>query len=221
MGGGSPELQRPVTAYVFEGAKNALYLPFASSPEDIDGAESWFTGTLRDAGIETLVQTWKTFDGHSPSELQDFDIIYVGGGSPGRVAKELDKQGWRQAMRSWVLAGGTYFGDSAGALAACGPMDVAAGLDDDPLSVGAEGLGLLEGLTIIPHSDVFPAEAAELHAKDKGVRVIQIPEGAAVVIPEGISRPRVGDGSLHALGTGGVAVVSPDGSSKPVPQLGS
>ena len=219
MGGGSPELQRPVTTAVFEGAENALYLPFASSPKDIDGAQAWFKGTLRDAGVQTALTTWKTFDGHSPEELEDFDLVYVGGGSPGRVAKELDKPGWRQALVRWVKSGRTYFGDSAGALAACGPMDVAAGLDDDPLSVGARGLGLLQDLSIIPHSDVFPAGAAAAWAGEHGVEVLEIPEGAAVAIPEGVSRPSVQEGSLRALGTGGVALVRPDGSREPVPLL--
>ncbi len=219
MGGGSPELQRPITAAVFEGAKNVLYLPFASSPGDIGGAEAWFKGTLRDAGVQAPLTSWKTFDGHSPEELEGFDLVYVGGGSPGRVGVELDKPGWREALAGWAESGGTYFGDSAGALAACGPMDIAAGLDDDPLSVGAQGLGLLEGFSIVPHSDVFPADAASAWAREHGVEVLEIPEGAAVFIPEGVSRPSIQGGSLRALGTGGATLVKPDGSREPVPAL--
>ncbi len=219
IGGGSPELQSPITQMAFKDATRALYWPFASSETDILGAEDWFVSSLRQQGITVPVEAWLTTDGHEPGELEQFDLLYLGGGSPTRLGTQLATDAWIEAVRHWVREGGTYVGDSAGALEVCEWLTIAASLEDEPKSVGMPGLGLIEGFSLLPHSDTFPAGSAQQFSSTHDIPVIEVPENTAAVIPGDCSHPSIETGTIRSLGVGVASIVAPDGTKTAVPPL--
>lgn len=181
-GGGTPQQERVVWQEAFEGVARVLYLPLALPPERILGAEGWLLGGLIDLGIEAQVTTWTSPREHEPHELYECDLLFVGGGLTSRLVSALKDAGLFEPVRRFISDGGRYYGGSAGALLTCEVVTVAAMVEDDPTASGMEGLGLLHGLTVLPHANQYPdARPIEL-VEALGQPVLAIPEASGVVV---------------------------------------
>lgn len=181
-GGGDPQQEALVCQAAFEGVERVLYWPFALPPEHTHGAEAWLQVALVDLGIKAHVTTWTSPQHHLPSALHECDLLFVGGGLTSRLVSAVKNAELFDPVRRFITDGGRYYGSSAGALLPCDVVTVAAMIEDDPLAAGMAGLGLLHGVTVLPHADQFPdARPTEL-VKALGQQVLAIPEGSGVAV---------------------------------------
>lgn len=118
-----------------------LYWPFALPPELIPGAESWLQAALVDLGIEAQVTAWTSPLQHDPHELNECDLLFVGGGLTSRLVEPVKDANLFEHVRPFITAGGRYYGGSAGALLPCAVVTVAAMLEDDPRASGMKDSG--------------------------------------------------------------------------------
>jgi cyanophycinase len=121
-------------------------------------------------------------------------FVYLGGGSPLHLRSVLkDTPLWAALVAAW-RDGAVVAGSSAGAMVLGDPMV-------DPRGGALTlGLGLLPGLAVMPHSDLW--------SEDKARRTVQLATGELRIaaIDERTALLREHDGSWRAAGAGGVAV---------------
>jgi dipeptidase E len=127
--------------------------------------------------------TWTDLLGHRPSELSEFDLLFVGGGNTFDLLKHVAEQDFTGPVRQFVEAGGSYYGGSAGAVLASGSIESASGYDENTTDLtDLTGLGLVPGVMIIPHyTDREEPTAVNLNAVHKKP-VLGIPETAGIMI---------------------------------------
>ncbi len=201
-GGGSAAQESQVWKCALRGADRVLYWPFALPDHMLAGAEEWLTSSLRELGINMEVETWESLTGHSPDELAPFDLLFVGGGSTSKLAQHIRDHEFEAAIHRYLEGGGTYYGGSAGAVFAADSIDIAALVDNDPDAAGVKGLGLIRGVSILPHADLFPLGKQQETARTLGQGVLLLPENSGVMY----------DGTaLHAIGPGEVYFMAPSG----------
>jgi dipeptidase E len=201
-GGGTPQRESLVWQAAFEGVHRVLYWPFALPVERIPGAESWLQAGLVDLGIEAQVTSWASPMQHHPYELNECDLLFVGGGLTSRLVSALSNANLFEHVRRFITEGGRYYGGSAGALLPCEVVTVAAMIEDDPSASGMEGLGLLHGLSVFPHADLYPDTRPAEVAAALGHSVLAIPEASGVAI--------VGK-RLQVLGPEPIRLITQDG----------
>lgn len=201
-GGGTPQQESLVWQAAFEGVSSVLYWPFALPSERVLDAESWLQAGLVDLGIEAQVTTWTSPTQHQSHALNEFDLLFVGGGLTSRLVSALKDANLFEHVRRFITDGGRYYGGSAGALLPCEVMTVAAMMEDDPSASGMAGLGLLHGLTVLPHADQYPDTRPAEIAEVLGHPVLAIPEASGVAIA---------GTRLQVLGPDPVRLVTQDG----------
>jgi cyanophycinase len=135
-------------------------------------------------------------------------FIYLGGGSPLHLRSVLkDTPLWTAIVETWN-AGAVLAGSSAGAMVMCDPMV------DPRGGAFTLGLGLVNGLTVIPHANTWSHEKARrtFELAPAGCAVVGIDEQTALI------RGADGQGGWHAAGAGNVAVWL-NGESVPLDRL--
>lgn len=181
-------LHRPATRIV--------YWPFALSAVMSATADEWLRSNLDQLEAGYQLDTWQRLDDHRPSELtrDDVDLIFVGGGNTFRLLDHVRKHGFIEPVREFWMAGGDYYGGSAGAVLACEGIEIAAGHDANESGLEElSALGLLAGVALLPHFTEDQLPAARQWAADHGSTVWGLPEsvglqcrdGRAVVIGAG------------------------------------
>jgi len=139
-----------------------LYWPFALPAAICDTADTWLRSNLDRLGAAYQLDTWTSLDDHRPSGLtrDQFDLIFVGGGNTFRLLDHIRRNGFTEPAREFWLAGGDYYGGSAGAVLACQSIEIAEGHDaNEPGLQELSALGLLAGVSVLPHftDDQLPA----------------------------------------------------------------
>lgn len=157
-GGGSAAQESQVWQRALRDVDRFLYWPFALPDHMVVGAEEWLTSSLRELAIDVEVETWESLAGHSPDELAPFDLLFVGGGSTSKLAQHIRDHEFEAAIHRYLEGGGHYYGGSAGAVLAVDSIDIAALVDNDPDAAGVKGLGLIRGVSILPHANFFSSE---------------------------------------------------------------
>ncbi len=114
--------------------------------------------------------------------VREARFIYLSGGSPMHLRSVLkDSAVWEALVEAWH-DGAVLAASSAGAMVLCDPMvDMRGG-------AFTVGLGLLSGLTVIPHQDGWSPEKARrtVHLAPAGLAVVAVDEQTAVLrSPEG------------------------------------
>jgi cyanophycinase len=181
------------------GGDEVLVLPTAAAYEHpqraVDTATEWFAtfgGRVR--GLMVLARP----DAEDPANVEagrSARFIYLGGGSPLHLRSVLkDTAVWSALLEAWD-GGAVLAGSSAGAMVLCDPMV------DPRGGAFTLGLGLVRGLTVIPHANTWSHEKArrtfELAPAD--CAVVGIDEQTALI------RGANGDGGWRAAGAGNVA----------------
>jgi dipeptidase E len=114
--GGRPALEHAIEALaiLFRGARQVLFVPYASSDPDR------YTEAMR-AVLATLdVRVSGAHDAADPvAALAQADAVFVGGGNAFRLLQAVQRNGLLRAMAERVNAGMPYLGVSAGANLAC------------------------------------------------------------------------------------------------------
>jgi cyanophycinase len=146
-------------------------------------------------------------DAENVAVVRDARFVYLGGGSPLHLRSVLkDSALWEALVAAWS-GGAVLAGSSAGAMVLCDPMM------DPRGGAFTLGLGLVNGVTVIPHANTWSHEKArrtfELAPKD--CAVVGIDEQTALI------RSAEG-GSWRAAGAGNVAAWL-DGRAVPLDSL--
>lgn len=181
------------------GGNEVLVLPTAAAYEQpqraVDTATEWFAtigGKVR--GLMVLARP-DAEDEANVEAVRSSRFIYLGGGSPLHLRSVLkDTPLWSALIEAWD-GGAVLAGSSAGAMVLCDPMV------DPRGGAFTLGLGLVNGLTVIPHANTWSHEKArrtfELAPAD--CAVVGIDEQTAVI--RGVD----GEGGWRAAGAGHVA----------------
>ncbi len=192
-------------AEAFAGASRVLYWPFALPSERIPGASSWLRDALHELSIVVDLSTWKDLGEHHTDELSHFDLLFVGGGTTSKLASHIEEHRFGDAVRGFLEAGGTYYGGSAGAVLSCAEITLASQIEDDPRAAGMPGLGLVQGISVLPHADKYARARARDLADSLGQDVLALPEAAGVAIV---------DHTVRAIGPDIVRLVAPGGITR-------
>lgn len=197
------------------GGDEVLVLPTAAAYEHpehaVETATRWFAtfgGKVR--GLMVLRRP-DAEDEANVAAVRDARFIYLGGGSPLHLRSVLkDTPVWDALVAAWD-GGAVLAGSSAGAMVLCDPMI------DPRGGAFTLGLGLVSGLTVIPHANTWSHEKArrtfELAPAD--LAVAGIDEQTALIRSPGGDD---GDAGWRSAGAGNVAVWL-DGQATPLDQL--
>lgn len=193
------------------GSDEVLVLPTAAAYEHperaVETAARWFDGLGgKVRGLMVLARP-DADDPDHVAAVRDARFIYLGGGSPLHLRSVLkDSAVWEAIVQAWN-GGAVLAGSSAGAMVVCDPMI------DPRGGAFTLGLGLVNGLTVIPHANTWSHEKAR--------RTFELaPAGCAVVgIDEKTALVRAANGGpWEAVGAGNVAAWL-DGADLPLDQL--
>jgi cyanophycinase len=196
--------------YEESGADEVLILPTAAAYEHpqraVDTAVAWFAGFGATARGLMVLGRRDAEDEGNVAAVRGARFLYLGGGSPLHLRSVLkDSPLWVALVEAWN-DGAVLAGSSAGAMVLCDPMV------DPRGGAFTLGLGLVNGLTVIPHANTWSHEKARrtFELAPAGCAVVGIDEQTAVV--------RGTDGTWTAAGAGHVAVWI-DGKDSPLSAL--
>lgn len=189
-GGGSPDDEHLLWDQMLRSGMRVLYWPFALSGPMLDGAHDWLNETLRARWPSVRLTTWAHLDGRDPRELQDFDLLFVGGGNTFDLLEHVRAHGFMEPILQFVADGGAYYGGSAGAILAAESIDTAELHDENHAGLSdTAGLGLVRNLLVMPHYITGEDMRARAWCRRRGTPVLGIPEQCGVAItPDGAAR---------------------------------
>jgi cyanophycinase len=177
------------------GATEVVVLPTGSAYEHpsrlVDAATAWF-GALGATvvGLDVLGRT-DALEPANAEAVQQAKLIYLAGTSPMHLRSVLkDTPLWDALVAAWQ-GGAVLAGTSAGAMALCDPMV------DPRGGAFTLGLGLLDGLSVVPHFDAWSEEKRHrtLQLAPKGLIVVGVDERTALI--------RSAAGKWRVAGAGG------------------
>jgi cyanophycinase len=180
------------------GADEVLVLPTGSAYEHperlVTAAEAWFSGMgVKVRGLDVLARP----DASHPDNLSAIRaarFVYLAGSSPMHLRSVLkDSPLWEALFEQWN-AGAALAGSSAGAMVLCDPMV------DQRGGAFTLGLGLVEGVAVVPHLDSWSDEKTHRthQLAPKGLVVAGVDERTALV--------RDGNGKWTIEGAGAATV---------------
>lgn len=179
------------------GGTDVLVVPTASAYEHparlVDAATAWFAGfggTV--TGLDVLGRT-DALDADIAAIARRASFIYLAGTSSMHLRSVFkDSPVWDAIVAAWT-DGATLAGTSAAAMAFCDPMV------DPRGGAFTLGLGVVNGLTAVPHFDTWSADKADRTRQlaPKGLTLVGIDERTALI--------RATDGTWRAEGAGSVA----------------
>ncbi|MGI8664074.1 MAG: Type 1 glutamine amidotransferase-like domain-containing protein [Acidimicrobiales bacterium] len=178
------------------GTSEVVVLPTAAAYEQperlVAEAEAWFESLGAKALGLAVLRRPDALDPANVELVRRSRFTYLAGGSPMHLRSVLkDTPLWEALVASWndeaVLAG-----SSAGAMVLCDPMV------DPRGGAFTVGLGLLDGMAILPHADTW--------SEDKSHRTLQLaPKGLIVAaVDERTALLREPDGAWRVEGAGEV-----------------
>lgn len=171
-------------------------IPAAAAPDNNhqragENGVNWFKSLgATDVCALPLIDPTSASDPAVVEALSQARLIYLLGGFPGHLAQSLqESRGWQAAMEAYQ-AGAVIAGSSAGAMVLCEHFY-------SPRTTGiVAGLGLIEGLCILPHHDTFGKNwAASLQDLLPDDVLLGIDEETGV-----ICHPSEGLGKVHGKG---------------------
>jgi dipeptidase E len=166
--------------------RRLLYWPLALEGDMRAGAAMWLRGQLAQRGCFAQVVTWFTLEGKDVADLDNFDLLFVGGGNTFVLLHHLQAHGFVEPVRQWVGAGGNYYGGSAGAILATDSIAIATYADSNDVGLlDLNGLGLLPAIGLLPHYTAERQDQAQAIGRDLGQPIIGVPEAAGLVVEKG------------------------------------
>ena len=212
-GGGSADDESALWQRMLRSGMRIAYWPFALEPSSYDDGLRW---VRREASkvAQVEVAMWDDLDARDERDLDDVDLVWVGGGNTYALLDHIRRHGWVEPLRTHVLAGGAYFGDSAGAVLAGADINVARFADPNDVGLtDTTGLGLLGRAIVRPHwIDSGPTRfEAALWTMGGDAEVLAIPEDAGLVVIDGIAT-NTGPGRVDVVRESDIVRV-PEGAS--------
>ncbi len=186
------DIDREILATLSKHPRVAI-LPTAAAGEN---PEDWayrgvehFTN-LGARSVALMVLNWShAEDPANVTEVENADLVYFSGGKPARLLAALEGSPlWRGVLLA-RQRGGWIVGASAGAMV-LGDWTLvhAPGSGDGTPTIWTIGLGILQGMAVVPHYDLW-VEADDLAREIEGsCTVFGIAEDSAVLLDEGHGR---------------------------------
>lgn len=180
------------------GRAEVLVLPTAAAYEHperaVATAAAWFAKFGAKVRGLMVLRRADADDPANAAAVRDAGFVYLGGGSPLHLRSVLKSSAvWEELTGAWHR-GAVLAGSSAGAMVLGDPMV-------DPRGGALTlGLGLLPGLAVLPHSDLW--------SDDKAARTVQLATGALRIaaVDERTALIRDPSGAWRVAGAGGVTV---------------
>lgn len=205
-------------------------VPTAAAPEGDVSVQRWVQMARRhfaaiDPGIEVrpvLVRdTSDSLRGVYADAVEDAGLIYLSGGNPAHLSDTLrDSPVWHTMVRAW-RGGAAIAGCSAGAMALAGSWPPFARIQEREFGVG---LGLVAGLSIIPHFDRVRSwghlDAVDVASRrPPGSRLVGLDEDTALVWESAGGWRVEGPGQVWELAGAEPAALPRGGLELPVPEV--
>jgi cyanophycinase len=180
------------------GADEVLVLPTGAAYEHperlVADAETWFSSLGAKARGLRVLSRPDALDPANVEAVRAARFVYLCSSSSMHLRSVLkDSLVWDALLESWS-DGMVLAGSSAGAMVLCDPMVDARG------GAFTLGLGLLEGMTVVPHADTW--------SEDKSHRTLQLaPKGLLLAaVDERTALLRSGEGHWTVEGAGQVSL---------------
>ena len=185
-GGGTGRDEALLWERMLARCRRLLYWPFALEGDMLAGAGMWLRDQLVQRGSSAQVETWTTLAGKDATDLDNFDLLFVGGGNTFFLLHHLQAHGFVEPVRQWVEAGGNYYGGSAGAILATDFIAIADHADSNEVGLlHLDGLGLLPAIGLLPHYTADQQDLAQSISRDLGQPIVGVPEAAGLVVKMG------------------------------------
>lgn len=155
-GGGRPEVTAPIDAYFAQAldvGKPVLYIPLAKEPDGGAYEESldWF---LRVYAVYGIREGELCTDLRAASLDSRYGAVYIAGGDPRRLLREIRRTDFAARLRAYLGAGGILYGASAGAIVCGQTIEPIISAEEAQAGQGAyDALDLLRGHDVLCHYD--------------------------------------------------------------------
>ncbi|MBW3556083.1 MAG: Type 1 glutamine amidotransferase-like domain-containing protein [Actinobacteria bacterium] len=197
------------------GGQEVLVLPTAAAYEhperSVQTATRWFATMGADVRGLMVLRRPDAEDPANVAAVREARFVYLGGGSPLHLRSVLkDSPMWQALLHAWD-EGAVLAASSAGAMVLCDPMV------DPRGGAFTLGLGLVNGLTVIPHANNWSPEKAKRtnQLAPADCAVVAIDEETALI------RQPWGDGTPPAWRAAGAGKVTAwlEGEEVPLDRL--
>jgi cyanophycinase len=181
QGGGPFESNDELDRQLLSGAgiERVVMLPTADAFEQparlVAAAEAW--GARIDVTVESLMVMTRADaeDSLAAAVVDGVQAVFLAGDSASHLRSVLKDTPLFQAMSDLVDRGGTVIACGPCAAALCDPMT------DQRGGGFAIGLGLVQGLAVIPGSELWPREQIERAHTHADTTLVDLPTGSAIV----------------------------------------
>jgi dipeptidase E len=203
--------QRVCSMFSASGSARLLVIPFALDVEDYDDVIDYVDETIG-AGfseIDFLESVEKAGD----IDFAKYNLVYIHGGNTFDLLQRIFASGLSQKLKSYYLAGGSIYGDSAGAII-LGASAQTAYFGDEPddnqcdLS-NLNGLDLLNSWSVHCHYKVQDDDECQDYMYAKGSPVIMLAEEAGVIISPSDEVEVFGEAPTRIMSFSGKEVFKP------------
>jgi cyanophycinase len=180
------------------GGKDVLVLPTAAAYEHPERAVEWATKWFKGIGGKVrglmVLRRPDAEEKANADAVREARFIYLGGGSPLHLRSVLKESALWEALQEAWRAGAVVAGSSAGAMVLGDPMI------DPRGGAFTLGLGMVEQLAFLPHTDTWSPEKAHRTVKlaPDGLPIVAVDERTAII--------RNADGEWRVAGAGGAKV---------------
>ena len=151
-GGGGEEDARPhheMFASWIEPVAPLLYLPGDAFSADTSFA--WLSGVMGSFGV-TSITMWANAEDYTPSHLDRYSGIYIGGGNTFRMLNDFVETQMLPGLQRFIEAGKPVFGGSAGAIVLGNDIMTCASMDSNDLGlVSTAGAAVVQDYSIWCH----------------------------------------------------------------------
>ncbi len=189
-GGGGAAASRPLDERFAEWIGShgrMLYWPMAL-PDDHPLRATcfdWICSVFQRLGVANIAM-WTDFLGHSESELEHFEAIYIGGGNTYRLLHLLGESGFDQALLRGIRSGKAVYGGSAGAAILGRDIQTVAHMDQNLVGLNDQhGLDAMGGYAIWCHYEPADNTRIAAYIEANVVPVLAISERAGLVLEDG------------------------------------
>ncbi len=169
---------------VIDHSKPCLYIPLAMEQEKYAGCYEWIKDELKNIDIP-YIKMVKSADELAAENLNDFGLIFIGGGNTFKLLRDLKLSGAFEKIKEYLNGEGVVFGGSAGAIIF--GKDLKACMLDDVNEVNlseTNGFDILNGTSILCH---YTNRTVEKDEKSKQYLLEVSKHRKAVALPEEVT----------------------------------
>jgi len=138
---------------IMDHSKPLLYIPLALDEQEFpyDDCYEWIKNELINISISNIDMV-RTFEELSLKELNDYSVIFIGGGNTYKLLKGLKDSGAFDKIKEYIANDGIVFGGSAGSVIFGKDINISKFADPNDVNlIDTLGFDVINGLSIFPH----------------------------------------------------------------------